>query len=164
MSYWAAARFQPRHEKLALHFLGHAGVETYLPRLREQRVQYGRRVEVTPPLFPGDVFLAVELQWHAAHRAPCTLGLVLNGGGPAHVPDAVIDELRSRERGGLIELARPRGLRMGSRVKVTTGPFAGQLGLFAGMRPRDRVTVLLTLLGSAQRVELSKAAIEPMGP
>jgi hypothetical protein len=29
------------------------------------------------------------------------------------------------------------------------------------MRPRDRVTVLLSLLGSSQRVELPKAAIEP---
>ena len=118
-------------------------------------------VEVTPPLFPGYAFVTIELQWHAAHRAPGTLGLVLNGGGPAHVPDGVIAELRARERGGLIEPSHASGLRRGARVRVTTGPFAGQLGLYAGMRPRDRVTVLMTLLGSAQRVELPKAAIEP---
>ena len=115
MAFWAAARFQPKHERLALHFLKLYGFETYLPRLREQRIRQGRRVEVTPPLCPGYAFVVIELQWHAAHRAPGTLGLVMNGGGPAHVSDEIIAELRSRERNGLIELAKPRGLGMGSQ-------------------------------------------------
>ena len=161
MAFWAAARFQPKHERLALHFLRLSGFEVYVPRLRKQRTRHGRRVEVTPPLFPGYAFVVIELQWHAAHRAPGTLGLVMNGGGPAHVPDRVIDELRSRERNGLIELTKPRGPRMGSRVKVTVGPFAGQLGIYAGMKPHQRVEVLLTLLGGQQRVSLSREAIEP---
>ena len=161
MAFWAAARFQPKHERLALHFLRLSGFEVYVPRLRKQRTRHGRRVEVTPPLFPGYAFVVIELQWHAAHRAPGTLGLVMNGGGPAHVPDSVIDELRSRERNGLIELTKPRGPRMGSRVKVTVGPFAGQLGIYAGMKPHQRVEVLLTLLGGQQRVSLSREAIEP---
>jgi len=160
MAFWAAARFQLKHERLALHFLRLAGFETYVPRLREQRTRHGRRVEVTPPLFPGYVFVAIELQWYSAHRAPGTLGLVMNGGGPAHVPDSVIAELRSRERNGLIELTKPRGPRVGSRVKVTVGPFAGQLGIYAGMKPHQRVEVLLTLLGGQQRVSLPRDAIE----
>jgi transcriptional antiterminator RfaH len=161
MAYWAAARIQPRHEVLALHCLGLAGFEVYAPRLREQRVARQRKIERTPPLFPGYCFVLITLQWHAAHRAPGTNGLVLNGGGPAHVPDSVIAELRARERGGLIELPKPHGPRIGSRVKVTAGPFAGQFGLYAGMRPHQRVAVLLTLLGAQQRVSLPRDAIEP---
>ena len=161
MAYWTAARYVLAQERLALHFLRLAGFEVYLPRLREQRILRGRRVEVTPPLFPGYCFVAIELQWHAAHRAPGTLGLVMNGGGPAHVPDSVIAELRSRERNGFIELSKPRGPRIGSRVKVTAGPFAGQFGLYAGMKPHQRVEVLLMLLGGQQRVSLSREAIEP---
>jgi transcriptional antiterminator RfaH len=161
MAYWTAARYVPAQERLALHFLRLAGFEVYLPRLRGQRIVRGRRVEVTPALFPGYCFVMIELQWHAAHRAPGTLGLVMNGGGPAHVPDSVIAELRSRERNGLIELTKPRGPRVGARVKVTVGPFAGQLGIYAGMKPHQRVEVLLTLLGGQQRVSLSREAIEP---
>ena len=108
MAYWAAVRFQLKYERLALHFLRLSGFEVYVPRLREQRTRHSCRVEVTPPLFPGYAFVVIELQWHAAHRAPGTLGLVMNGGGPAHAPDGVIDELRSRERNGLIELTQPR--------------------------------------------------------
>ena len=128
MAYWTAARYVLAQERLALHFLRLAGFEVYLPRLREQRIVRGRRVEVTPPLFPGYCFVVIELQWHAAHRAPGTLGLVMNGGGPAHVPDSVIAELRSRERNGLIELTKPRGPRVGARVKVTSGRSLDSLG------------------------------------
>ena len=46
-------------------------------------------------------------------------------------------------------------------MKVTAGPFAGQFGLYAGMKPHQRVEVLLTLLGGQQRVSLSRDAIEP---
>jgi transcriptional antiterminator RfaH len=161
MAYWAAARFQPKYEKLALHFLGLAGFEVYAPRLREQRLARGRKVEVTPLLFPGYAFVLIELRWYDAHRAPGTIGLVMNGGGPAHVSNDIITALRARERNGLIELAKPRGLRSGDQVRVVSGPFGGQLGLVAGMRPHQRVAVLLMLLGGQQRVSLPRDAIEP---
>jgi hypothetical protein len=44
------------------------------------------------------------------------------------------------------------------------GPLAGQVGLFAGMKPRERVAVLLTLLGSTRRIELAAAAVERVRP
>ena len=72
MAFWAAARFQPKHERLALQVLKLYGFETDRPRLRVPRLRQGRRVEI-------------------------------------------IAELRSRERNGLIELAKPRGLGMGSQ-------------------------------------------------
>ena len=161
MAYWAAARLH--RERLGLHCLEHiAGFEVFAPRICSHRVVNGRRITFTPLLFPRYGFVVIELQWHAAAYAPGVASLVRNGdGGPAHVPPALIDALRSRERNGLIVLPKPRGPRMGSRVKVTIGAFAGQLGLYAGMRPHQRVEVLLTLLGGQQRVSLSREAIEP---
>jgi hypothetical protein len=38
--------------------------------------------------------------------------------------------------------------------------YCGQLGLYAGQRPHERVLVVLALLGGQQRVELAKDAIE----
>jgi hypothetical protein len=40
------------------------------------------------------------------------------------------------------------------------GPLVGQVGILGGMRPRERVLVLLQLLGAAQRVELGADDIE----
>jgi transcription antitermination factor NusG len=78
---------------------------------------------------------------------------------PARVADSVIAEIRSRERDGLVELPK-RGLVPGDRVRVTTGPLRGFDGLYAGMRPRERVLVLLAVLGSQRRVLLPRDDIE----
>jgi transcriptional antiterminator RfaH len=158
--YWAAAQLQPQRERLAQHCLTLNGYETYLPRLREVRVSHGRKVEVRPPLFPGYCFVAITLQWHAARWTAGVIRLVMDGMVPAGVPDAVIDEIRSRERGGLIELPKPPTVRPGDAVRILRGPFEGHLAIYHGMRPRQRVEVLLSLLGSRQRVTLDADAVE----
>jgi transcriptional antiterminator RfaH len=157
MSFWACAQLQPQRERLALHCLALAGYAVYRPLLRQHRVSRGRRIETTPALFPGYAFVLIELQWHAARWAPGVVRIVLDGMAPAHVPDSVIDEIRSRERGGLVELPRRELAQVGEAVRVTRGPFQGQLGIYAGMKPRERVEVLLAVLG---RVTLPKGDVE----
>jgi transcriptional antiterminator RfaH len=121
-------------------------------------MRHGRRIAVTPPLFVGYCFVLIYLQWHAVRWAPGTLGLVMNGVLPAAVPDNV--RIRSREVDGAIELAPPPVLRRGARVRILRGPFAGHLAIFADMKPRQRVEILLQLLGGEQRVTLAKKDIE----
>jgi transcriptional antiterminator RfaH len=160
--YWAAAQLSPQRDRLALHCLALAGFETYQPRLREHRLVRGRRVEVSPPLFPGYAFVLVVGQWHAARWAPGVVRLVLDGDHPARVPEAVLAGIRARECGGLIELPRPPGPRRGDPVRILCGPFAGSLALYASMKPRQRVEVLLQLLGGTQRVTMPHGDIEPV--
>ena len=158
MAYWTACRLQPNRTALALHFLSLQGYEVYCPRLREPRVLRGRRVEVLLPLFPGYTFLRVVTGWWQARWAPGTCGLVMDGETPAKVPDAVIAEIRSRERDGAIRL--PPKVRPGDRVRVLRGPFRDHLAIYAGMTGRDRVAVLLRLLGGERRILLPRCDIE----
>src|SRR5262245_8462616 len=99
MGYWACAQLEPNRTALALHCLGLAGFETYDPRLREQRRRHGRKVSVTPSLFPGYAFVLIVSGWWDARWAAGVRRLVMDGLQPARVPDAVISEIRSRERG-----------------------------------------------------------------
>lgn len=157
--YWCCARLESNRENVAQHFLKLAGYETYIPKMREQRVRRHRRVEVVSPLFPAYAFIVIEHQWHAARWSIGVLGLIMNGTAPARVPDTIIDEIRRREIRGAIELSPSLGLRHGDRVRILGGPFAGHLALYAGMRPHERVEVLLSFLGSQQRVTLRRDAI-----
>ena len=102
----------------------------------------------TPLLFPAYAFVFIRLQWHAARWAPGVIRLVMDGAQPARVPAAVIDEIRSRERGGLIELPKPSLARPGDAVRILRGPLEGRLAIYHGMKPRARIEVLLSLLGS----------------
>jgi hypothetical protein len=53
MAHWIVARSEPNREATAASFLGRAGYPVYLPRIRETRSNHGRRVVITPPLFPN---------------------------------------------------------------------------------------------------------------
>jgi transcription antitermination factor NusG len=160
--YWACARLEFGHERLGLDSLTRGGFEPYYPRIREhRRLRTGRKIVVTPALFHGYVFIAVQAQWYAARWAPGILGLIMNGIQPAKVPDAAIADLKSRERGGCVELPQEPRLRLGDLVRVKCGVFVGLSGLVSGMKPRERVELLLAELG---RVTLPASNVEAVQP
>jgi transcriptional antiterminator RfaH len=159
MSYWTAAQLQPRRERLALHMLAQENFAVYAPRLRERRTIRGRREDSEAPLFPGYAFVLFTLQWHAARWYPGVTRLVMDGLQPAKVPDAVIEEIRGRERNGAVELPK-RMLKRGDRIRILAGPFKGHLAIYAGMSGPERVAVLLQILGGPQRVTLTQRDIE----
>ena len=159
MAFWACAQLIPGHERMALHCLERvAGFEVYAPRIRAPRTA---RNKDPRPLFPGYAFVLIVLQWHEVRRTRGVVRLVTDGGVPARVPDAVIAELRARERNGLVQLPELRRFRAGDRVRVLHGPLIGLEGLVAGTRPSQRVEVLLGLLGRARAV-LPIADVEPV--
>jgi len=165
MSYWAVARLQPQHENAGLTHLRLNGYEIYYPRVREKRVRHGRRIEVRPPLFWGYVFFTVrDGIWYTARWSIGVMGVIMDGTKPARVPDAVIAEIKGRERGGAVVLPTREWFKPGDEVRVSQGPLMGHLALYVGMRPRERVLVLLALLGGQQRVELPKDSIEAVRP
>src|SRR5262249_50716426 len=120
----------------------------------------GRRVVKTPLLFPGYAFVWIELQWSEARWAPGVMRLIMDGVVPAIVPQVVIKAIKAREARGLIELPKPQPARPGDRVRVLAGPFTGHIGLYAGMKPRERIEVLLSILGGSRRMTLAADAVE----
>jgi transcriptional antiterminator RfaH len=157
MRYWCCARLHGRQERLATHCLSLAGHVVYQPRIRSPR----------RTRFPTYAFVTVELQWHSVRWAPGVVALLMNGAGPAKVANHIILELKSRERDGLVVLPaalRPRPLaqfKAGDRVRVVDGPMRGFEGLISGMRPHERVAVLLELLGGTRPIEMATADVEP---
>jgi hypothetical protein len=58
----------------------------------------------------------------------------------------------------VIEL--PNKLRLGDRVRVLRSPFRDHLAIYAGMSGRDRVAVLLRLLGGERQILLRSSGVE----
>ena len=77
------------------------------------------------------------------------------GDGPAHVPEGVIDEIRSRERRRPDRASKAPALKPGDRVRIIAGAFCGFLALYQGQTDQERVGVLLQFLGGRQRTERS---------
>jgi transcriptional antiterminator RfaH len=159
MAYWSCVQLEPNRERLALHCLSKVnGFEVYSPRIRIKAPR-SRREDITRALFPGYAFVLIVLQWHAARWSPGVIRIVLDGATPAKVPDRIIAELREREQGGVVQLPEAPGMKAGDRVRVTRGPLVGLTGLYQGMSGRQRIDILLQLLGGACRVTLAKSDV-----
>jgi transcriptional antiterminator RfaH len=155
---WFVAHTQPHAEAKATAHLSRQGFEIYFPRYLKRR-RHARKIEtVAAPLFPRYVFVAVDTsaqRWRSIYSTIGIARLVCNGDEPAAVPDAVVDALKSREdAGGFIKLDFRSSFRSGDKIRVLDGAFSSYFGLFEGMAERDRIAILLDLLGRKVRVVL----------
>ena len=151
---WCVAQIEINRANVAQHCLELADYVVYAPKIATAR-------QTTTLLFPGYLFVQIVNGWWRARWSVGVVRLLHDGGSePAHVADRIIAELRGRERNGLVQLPRKPPFQRRDAVKILAGPFAGQFGLFDGMKPHDRVLVLLRLLGGLQRAEFAKADIK----
>ena len=132
MGYWCCGQTEPRREAAAQHFLQLGGFEVYCPRLRLVRPRRGRKVVSHPPLFPSYLFIRIISGWWAARWSIGMVRLLTAGDTPMPVPDSLIFEIKSRERGGLVELPRREKFKAGDRVRILQGSFAGQCVRMSG--------------------------------
>jgi transcriptional antiterminator RfaH len=160
---WYVVHTKPRMEALAETNLKRQDFETYLPWFRH--VVRRRRAwrEVVEPLFPRYLFLRLDPEEQTVAPIRSTLGvasLVGFGDRIIPVPDGVVAALqRCAEEGTGIHVAPALEFQVGDRVAVAAGPFEGLHGVFQAESGRDRVAVLLDILGQSTRVVLTRDSL-----
>lgn len=160
MSGWYVVHTQVNREPLAARHLARQGFEVFLPRVRKTR-RHARRVEsVLAPLFPRYLFVRVDVgacRWRAINGTVGVAHIVSFGGEPTAMPVGAVENILSRaDPSGAIK-PPPRTFRAGERLRIVDGAFAEHVGTFESMAERDRVTLLLDILGRQVRV---KAPVE----
>jgi len=155
-SRWYVVQTHINAEAKAADNLGRQGFGVYLPRYLKRR-SHARKVDtVARPLFPRYLFVAIDLATQRWRSIQSTLGvshLVCWSGTPASVEDSVVSGLKAREdEGGFIKLARRTEFSPGDKVRVIDGAFTDSLALVEGVSDRERVAILLDLLGRKVRV------------
>ncbi|MFN3656991.1 MAG: transcription termination/antitermination protein NusG [Pseudolabrys sp.] len=160
---WYVVQAQPHAEGKAAVNLARQGFEPYLPRFLKRR-RHARRIEsVLAPLFPGYLFVKFDIDTQRWRSIQSTFGvsrLVCNGDKPAFVPEGVVAGLKMREQeDGIVQLDPAPRFDRGERVRIVDGVFAACLGLYEGMTDRDRVAVLLDLLGRKVRVVVDDLSV-----
>jgi transcriptional antiterminator RfaH len=150
---WYLLHTKPRQEVVAEQGLARLGVETFFPRLREDRVIRRCRQTVTGPLFPGYLFARFdfETRWRAVHFAHGVSRIVLFGDEPAMVADHVVTGIQQRMEDGAV-VVRPR-FRPGDKVRVAWGPFEGLEAIFEKhLTDQQRVVLLFQSLSFQARI------------
>src|SRR5216683_124748 len=161
---WYVVQTRPHAESKASAHLRRQGFTIYLPCYLKQR-RHARRIEkVRAPLFPSYLFVSIDIATQRWLSIDSTIGvtrLVRDCDLPAAVPQHVIDALKLREdANGLVQLDRRPRFSPGDKIRVVGGAFCDCFGLYEGMNSRERVAILLELLGRKVRVVLDNEAVE----
>ncbi len=154
---WFLVYTKPRQEQTAEHQLSRQGYPVYLPMTQRSRKRGSRRVPVIEPLFPRYLFIHLDAtrdDWGPIRSTVGVSALVRFGKEAASVPDALIDVLRARESAsGLHDWAETE-FRPGQPVRVVEGVLLGYEGIFVAANGRQRVVVLLDILGRTVRARV----------
>jgi transcriptional antiterminator RfaH len=148
---WYLVQTHPHAETKAAAHLERQGYSVYLPRYYKRR-RHARRIEiVSAPLFPGYLFVMIDMvtqRWRSIRSTIGVSRLVCSGEEPAVLRAAVIDELQSRHNyAGFVQLDLQPRFTPADKVRVVDRAFATCLGLYEGMADRERLAVMLDLLG-----------------
>jgi transcriptional antiterminator RfaH len=159
---WHLVAFELRQEDFGRGNLVRDGFAVYLPAV-EETVRHARRTHsVARPLFPGYGFAQFDEtatpDWGRIFRTRGVVGLVRIAGALAALSDAQYDSLRALEDAdGLIRPKRALAsrFRVGERVQVTDGAWAGMVGEVLTLKGPERVRLLL----GALKTEIAAARV-----
>jgi transcriptional antiterminator RfaH len=153
---WFLAQFKPNCHKIAERNLRRQGFHTFLPQKEETKRAKGKFVTQMRPLFPGYLFVALNVLrggWRAVNSTYGVTRLVSLGQEPTPVPCDLVSQLMLRcDREG--KLLLPKLLIPGDDVIITKGPFADFFATIDRVTADQRVYVLMELMGAQTRVAI----------
>lgn len=158
LAHWYVLQTKARHESVAERNLENQAFSTFLPWLQTQKRVRGRWQSSREPLFPG--YLFVELDIVSQNTAPIrstrgVIRLVRLGNTLRPFPEKILNALRQSQATGCDAIDPARLFKAGDNVKLVDGPMAGLNAIFKARNSQERVVVLLNMLGVETEVSVS---------
>lgn len=163
MEQWYALHTKFNAEQQVASLLDQKEVEVFLPQIRSFKASE------LEPCFPCYLFARVDLEATAYSQLTWIPGLrrfIAFDDEPVAIPDNIITLLQSKLSDNAPSMSRTiPGLKHGDAIEIIDGPFSGLQAIFDGpMTATERVNVLLNVLGSANRVQVSVSDIQKASP
>ena len=161
---WFVVYTKPSQETLAEENLKRQGYEVYYPRIKHECRRRGRWTSSIDPLFPRYLFVKLEQGKDNFVPIRSTYGvanLVRFGCKPIAVPNSVINIIKERENYTQGVHIIQRRWKPGMEIEIAEGPFAGLKGIFLAQNAKERVIILLQMLGRENKVKVTRDFIVP---
>jgi transcriptional antiterminator RfaH len=164
MKQWYVIQTHAMAEEKVAFNLKRQGYNAYLPRYLKKR-SHARRVDWVPrPLFPCYLFVEMDVettQWQAIRSTIGVSHFICLGEFPAPVHEGIVEAIIAREDDrGHVGLSLDILFEQGQEVEITNGPLAEISAIFDCVDDKDRVYVLMDLLGRQVRVRVPLEAVQ----
>lgn len=162
MNLWYVIQTKPKKEEEATGYLSTRGIETFNPLIETFTLRKGRVGKELKPLFPNYIFVKFDLEenyslvrW--ARGVKKVLGF---GGYPSPISEEVVNTIMDRlDEQGIVRIGRH--FKENDVIRIRSGPFKDLIGIFERwVSDKERVRVLLNLIGYQPEVELHVSMIE----
>jgi len=154
---WYLVQCKPGQDERAELNLMSQGYTCLRPKHQRERVLRGRRSLVCESLFPGYLFIQLNINDHwAPLRSTRGVSRVVTFGGN---PLPVREELVARFRQHNHTLEGEGCFEFGDKVRIDAGPFAELDAIFLTMEGEKRVVLLMKCLHGEKRISLPLAGI-----
>lgn len=159
-SAWYAVYVCTHHEQKIVRQLQERGLSCFLPTYRSVRRWKDRRKELEMVLFPGYVFVQMDLRNRLrVLEIPGVVCLVTFHGQPVPVPEGEMEALKNGLSSGMRAEPHPF-LKIGRRVRVKYGPLQGLEGILLRRKEGFRLVLSLDLIQRSIAVEIDEGDVE----
>lgn len=162
MKKWYVVNTQTNQENRAEINLTRQGYHVFLPFFMKSR-RHARKVDVVKrALFPGYLFVKLDTKidsWNSINNTYGVRRLISNGNRLPSLPDHFVSSLKDTNH---IQEHTDPDLRLGAKVKFLSGPFTDVIGTLSQMIDKERITVLLDLLGREVKTTTSRLDVTPV--
>jgi transcription antitermination factor NusG len=159
---WFVLHVRVNQEKKTAQRLASSEVEYFLPCYQSLRQWKDRRVMLEMPLFPGYVFVCMDLADRMkVLTLPNVVGLLGSRTSPSIVSPEEIDRIR---RGVEFGNAAPHSaFAVGQRVLITDGALQGMSGCLLRGGNNTRVVISIDSIARSFVVDVDISSLEPIG-
>lgn len=161
---WYVVNTLPHQEERAELNLRRQGYRPWLPRVLRSRRHAQRFDQVRTALFPGYLFLPLDLEHQRWRPVMGTFGvrqIICFNERPAPVPEGFVEALQGcADDQGMVSAPQDQ-MRPGAFVRVLRGPFVDHVGTLVGLDHHRRVSLLLNVLGREVATSVSVSAVAP---
>ena len=161
---WIVARNKPNQDKTALINLERQNFEVFQPTFKTISRTRNKFKEIIKPVFPGYIFIAINLEennWHKINNTRGISSIILFGNEIPLIHSELIEALKHRF---VIDNFSKTAdtFKVGMNAEITNGPFAQLIGKIEEINAGQRIWILLDVLGTQTRVSVNKLNLKKM--
>jgi transcriptional antiterminator NusG len=147
--------------------LSHKFGEVLVPTEKVVEVKNGQKKTTTRKVYPGYMFVQMEIDnatWHIVRTTPKVTGFIGGGRNPPPIPDEEVRRITNQmtededKPKPIVSFAR------GEEVRIIDGPFTSMKGRVEEVNAaRARLRVMVSIFGRPTSVELEFTQVERLG-
>lgn len=166
MKRWYALFCKPREDARAQLHLENQGYTVFRPLARVRKIGVAPAKCVVESMFPRYMFVHLDAQdenWAPIRSTRGVVGLVRWGEYVPSLPNAWVSNLQARlSAEGWLDLSQPPAWQPQQPVRIVAGAFEGSEAIFQSRSGKDRVLILLNMLGQMRQVEVRESQLSQL--